>query len=211
MMTGLLVNVGQLMDSELMEEAKYSEKTYICAIFSITNHKWPDLGWNLCFHSGKPMTNSYCYYHCYFIISYYSYYCLPVILWLLYFLLLQWIVCFRNGTSVILASQVCACAMSLLQPQEIKNYNFGPASYGMMVRSNLTRIHPALLYFKHADEHTDVTSLTCIPLRYTVHGTHKRLTFPSDEPTNIDVKVLTHSDAKICLSNENLCKKQWSS
>lgn len=115
LMTGSLVNVGQLMDSKLMEEAKYSEKTYICAIFSIRNHRWPDLGWNLCFHSGKPMTNSYSYYHCYFIISYYSYYCLPVILWLLCFLLLQWIAHFRNGTSVILASQVCARATSLWQ------------------------------------------------------------------------------------------------
>jgi hypothetical protein len=101
--------------------------------------------------------------------------------------------------------------MSLLQPQEIKNYNLGPASNGMMFRPSLTIIHPALLDFKHADEHMDMTSIMCILFRHIVHGIHKRPTFPTDEPTNIDVKVLTHSDAKICLSRENLCKKQRSS
>jgi hypothetical protein len=95
--------------------------------------------------------------------------------------------------------------------QEIKNYNLGPTSDVIMFRSNLTEIHPALLDLKYADEHTDTTSLTCINFRPVVHGMHKRLTFPTDEPTNMDVKVLTHSDAKICLSNENLCKEQCSS
>jgi hypothetical protein len=83
-----------------------------------------------------------------------------------------------------------------------------PASPAIMIRPNLTEIHSALLDLKHADEHMDITSLTCINFWHTVHGVH---TFPTDEPTNTDDKVLTHSDAKICLSNENLCKEQQSS
>jgi hypothetical protein len=35
-----------------------------------------------------------------------------------------------------------------------------------------------------------------------------KLTFPTDEPINIDVIVLTHSVASGCFSNENLCKEQ---
>jgi hypothetical protein len=100
--------------------------------------------------------------------------------------------------------QVGASAMLLLQSQEIKNYNLWPASNGIMFISNLIKIHLALLNFKHAVEHTDMTSLTCILFRHIVHGPHNRLTFPTDEPTNINVKVLTHSEAKICRSNVNL-------